>query len=510
MQNKKTKNIKIVKLFNIIFYTIIFIYFAFLVQLIGPQRHVDPDFFQFLRDSNFYLKFQLPPTIQSLPANPILIGIFSKVLSAFLTEIEVALLINAITMTAAILLVYFILKKDRDIWHAGLAILFLISNPIVFKSAVSNNSEVLFSMFSLFIFFLVWKKKILLASFLTALGILIRYESILLFISLILIDFLNKRNLVNLIKKIIVFFIPATVILTVLMTRNYSRNFLNTPFLVELFQRSGDIPELRFISNFPFTLFYNENYLYAKPNLIIIFISVIFYLLIFFLQKYNFNKNKNNNLIKTTLLFSGLFLVFHTLFPAYLERYFTPVIFSFVLSTTLAVKNLKNNFKKILIVITLVICIINFWKILPNFTVNNQYVFCSHDYSTAQSIQNKIQKDQQQYVILSPYPETLEYYYKNNSNISLISVKNIEKISNQDNLANSIVEYEKMHNTKVIIPYNNLLDWGIYGEYDNSLRSWYESIGLYRLGNFINSEKSCLWYQEGPDYDFTRVYTHCL
>jgi Gpi18-like mannosyltransferase len=335
MQNKKTKNTKIVKFFNIIFYTIIFIYFAFLVRLIDPQRHVDPDFFQFLRDSNFYLKFQLPPTIQSLPANPILIGVFSKILSAFLTEIEVALLINAIAMTAAILLVYFILKKERDVLHAGLAILFLISNPIVFKSAVSNNSEVLFSMFSLFIFFLVWKRKIFLASFLTALGILIRYESILLFISLILIDFLNKRNLVNLIKKIIVFFIPAALILTVLMTRNYSKSLLNTPFLIELFQRSEDIPELRFISNFPFTFFYNENYLYAKPNLIIILISIIFYLLIFFLQKYNFNKNKNNNLIKTTLLFSGLFLVFHTLFPAYLERYFTPVIFSFVLSTPL-------------------------------------------------------------------------------------------------------------------------------------------------------------------------------
>lgn len=508
MQNKKAKNTQLIKFFNIFFYIIIFVYFVFLIKLISPQRHVDPDFFQFLIDSNFYLKFQLPPTIQSLPANPILIGVFSKVLSAFLTEIEVALLINVITMTVAVLLVYFILKKERDVWYAGLAILFLISNPIVFKSAVSNNSEVLFSMFSLFIFFLIWKKKIFLASFLTALGILIRYESILLFISLILIDFFNNRNLLSLIKKIVVFFIPAIIILTVLMTRNYSRNLLDTPFLIELSQRSRDIPELRFITNFPFTFFYNENYLHNNLNFIIIVVTIVFYLLTFLLQKHSFNKN--NSLIQTTLLFSGLFLVFHAFFPAYLERYFTPVVFSFVLSTALAVKNLKNNFKKIFIIIVLIICIINFWRIFPNLTINNQYVLYSHDYSTAQSIQNKIQKDQQHYLILSPYPETLGYYYEGNPKISLVSVKDIKEINKQASLADNISEYEKANNKKVIIPYNTLLDWGINGEYDNSLREWYKSIGLYTLGDFINSERSCLWYQEGPPDDFTRVYTLCL
>jgi len=125
----------------------------------------------------------------------------------------------------------------------------------------------------------------------------------------------------------------------------------------------------------------------------------------------------------------------------------------------------------------------------------------SSDYFTAQSIQNKVKGNQQQYTLLSPYPETIVYYYKNSRNISLISVEKIKKLSTSNNLANSIAEYEKNTNRNIIIPHNNLLDWGISGNYDNSLRKWYESIGLYELRDFIYSSDSCLWYEEKwPDY----------
>lgn len=507
----KIINFRINQLFNIAFYIIIFLYLILLISLIGPMRHVDPDFFQFLRDSEYYLKFQLPPFIQSLPANPILIGIFSRLLTNFYTEIEVALLINAIAMSTTIFLTYYILKKETSLWFAGLASLFLITNPIVFGSATSNNSEVLFSMFTLIIFNLLWKKKELLAIFLTALGIAIRYESILLFFSIVTIDFIKNRNLKKSIKIIATFLIPALPIMFILLSRNYSNSVLSTPFLLELFERSEDIPELRFLSNLPFAFFYNKNFLFNGSNLITIVISIIFYLILFFLIR---NNQKNNSyLAKISLLFTIFWLIFHALFPAYLERYFVPTIFSLILSITLLMKNQHHLLKKIFFVILLITSIFNFLKIAPHLKIDNQYVMYSPDYFTALSIKTKTQNNEQQYTILSPYPETIAYYYKNSHNISLISIKEIKRITNLDNLANSITEFEKITNQKIIIPYNNLLKWGIFGDYDNSLRKWYESIDLYELGDYIYSNNSCLWHEENYDKDQyinVKLYIPCF
>ncbi len=506
METKTKKNIKIAKVFNLLFQIIILLYFVLLLRLITPQRQVDPDFFQFLRDSKYYLRLELPPLIQSLPANPILIGVFSKLFSDVLTEIEIALLINAISMSTAIYVLYSILKREKGIWHAGLGILFLITNPIIFDSAISSNSEVLFTAFSLLIFYLIWKNKTLLASCLSALGILIRYESILLFLSLILIDFLDRRDLKDLLKKVLIFLIPAMILLSILMTRNPSNSFFGTPFLVEVSQRSSDIPELRFIINFPFAFFYKQRLLFSRVSFIKITVAFVFYLLVFFLQK---NNKKSNNLIKSSLLFTCLFLIFHTFFPAYLERYFVPALFSFVLSISLSIKNSSSNLKKVFIFILLIIITTNFWKGLQKFFINEYNIFYSHDYFTAQSIKNKITIDQQKYIILSPYPETLEYYYSDRQDISLITVEEIEQNNVYSNLADAIAKYEEINNIKILIPYNNIFDWGIHGKYDNSLRKWYETIGLYRLGDFINSDKSCLWYEEGPSHNFTKVYILC-
>lgn len=495
----KIINFRINQLFNIAFYIIIFLYLILLISLIGPMRHVDPDFFQFLRDSEYYLKFQLPPFIQSLPANPILIGIFSRILDNFYSEIEVTLLINAIAMSIAIFLTYYILKKTVGLWLAGLTTIFLISNPIVFASAASNNSEVLFSMFTMIIFFLIWKKKENLASLLTALGILIRYESVLLFLSMIIIDFVNNHNWKDSLKKTLIFLVPALPIMLILLSRNDSNSVLNTPFLIEVFQRKEDIPELRFVSNLPFAFLYIKNYLLNSAVLINYIVSTFFYSMLFFLIKKS--PKKSTYLAKISLLFSIFWLLFHALFPAYLERYFVPIIFSLIFSISFLIKHQHQLFKKIFFLILLIISTMNFWKISPNFKIKNQYVLYSSDYFTAQSIQAKIQNTKQRYTLLSPYPETLTYYYKDCQNISLISIKEIKQIADLDNLANSIAEYEKNNDQKIIIPYNNLLDWGIFGNYDNSLRKWYESIGLYELGDFIYSENSCLWYEENwPDY----------
>jgi hypothetical protein len=69
--------------------------------------------------------------------------------------------------------------------------LFLMLHPILFLSATSINSGMLFSFFSICMFYLFWKKRFLLICLGSALGILIRYESILLFLSLFSISVLG-------------------------------------------------------------------------------------------------------------------------------------------------------------------------------------------------------------------------------------------------------------------------------------------------------------------------------
>lgn len=490
------------KILDVGFWLTITFYFAFLISLVSPSRHVDPDFFQFLRDSEYYLRFELPPFIQSLPANPILIGVLYRMLSDHFTEIEISLLINAFSASGAIAILYYLTKRKVGVILAGMVAVFLITNPIVFASATSNNTEVLFSFFTMLILFLVWKEKLLTATLLTSIGILIRYEAVLIFLALIFSHYFNKEKFVQLIKHSLLFAVSALPILFVLLRQNETKEAMNTPFLTEVFARIEDIPEERFFTHFPFALLSYQELTLSNQSLFKIFLGSAFWFL--FIFKLHKNIKKNKKLILFSTAFTILFLIFHICFPAYLERYFVPTLFTFSFSILLITGSQSKLFKSIFLILMIVLIAINSRAI---FFKKPGIIIESADYITAITIK-KIIDSKSDYILLSPYPETIEYYYRDRKNIQISSVIDFKSDNNCDTLECAIYEYKEK---QLIIPYNSLFDWGMTGIYDNSLRKWYESIGFYELGNIIKSKKVCLWHnEEFPRKNtFVKLYKQC-
>ncbi len=498
---------------NIFIYIAILIYFIFIGSLIGPSRHVDPDFFQFLGDSQYYLNWQLPPFIQSLPGNPILLGVLSRLFANYLTEIEIALWINAVSISLATFLLYKILAKDsrKLVFSAELITLFVISHPIIFASAVSNNSEALFSLFMVSVFYLVQKKKIGLAVICSALGILIRYESAFIFGAIFLTQLqnLSKKNLLKIAKQSMVFAALALPILFALLTRNDTGSIVNTPFLTEVFTRKDDVPEWRFIFNFPFAIFYLPDYLLMKTSVYMGIVGFLFWLV--FLHSRDRLK-KIDFIARSAMLFSILFLVFHIFFPAYLERYFVPSIFAFAIFFNSWIGQFKFDQKSKLVLLGcwLFLVIYNLTKIFPNGVINPKLVFDNADYYAAQTIKQNISASKS-YLIVSPYPETISYYYREHENINLVSINKLKELSECDDLDCAIKHFEMNETNKILIPYSSFFEWGMNGNYDNSLRKWYEEIGLYELGEFIFDGNLCLWQKKNwpQKYIKVRIYETC-
>ncbi|MFH1899981.1 MAG: hypothetical protein ABIJ83_01775 [Patescibacteria group bacterium] len=502
------KNTSLVKnsLSSFIVFILLLIYFFFIIGLISPSRRVDPDFFQFLEHSEYYLQLKLPPFIQSLPANPILLGIFSRLLAGSISEIEIALWINVVSIVGTIYLAYLLLKKSTDQLIATIVTVFLITHPIIYNTAISNNSEALFSFLLMCLFFLIWNKKYFLAILLSAIGVIVRHESVFIFASFLITDFLEKRNFKLSIKYTLLFFIIALPLLFIILTTNSYGTILDTPFLVEVVERMEDIPETRFFTHFLFSLWYVPRFLLAKQNIWYVLTGFLFWILLFLRAIPKISKNK---LALTSFLFSLFYIAFHACFPAYLERYLVPIIFSFILTMGLSVKNLTIHQQRICLIIFVAIIFNNTWHILPQWR-KAKLLGISSDYYAAQSILRNTD-DNQEYTILTPYPETLYYYYRGQSNIKLISVLEIKELTNCKDLICATNKYSQEFDSQVIMLYTSIYKWGMTGNYDTSLKRWYEDISFYELGDFIFSEKSCLWYKrqwEG-EYVTLEVYKLC-
>ena len=485
---------------------LILIYFSFIIGLISPARHVDPDFFQFLEHSKYYLRFERPPFIQSLPANPILLGIFYRLFNGAISEIEIALWINAVSIAAAIYLIYVLLRKSTNQVIASVITLFLITHPIVYNTATSNNSEGLFSLFLVFLFLLIKNKKYLLVIVLSAIGVIIRYESVLIFISFFIADFLENRNWKLSIKYMLLFSIFALPLLYFILTTNSSGTILGTPFLVEVAERMEDIPELRFFTHFPFSLLYMPKFLQAAQGIWYAIIGLLFWGV---LSMKVFPKISKNKLAVTSLIFTFIYIAFHACFPGYLERYFVPIIFSFILVIGLLVKSLDSKQYKIGLIVLISAIINNTWIIVPWWS-KAELLDLSSDYYAAQSILRNTTSNRE-YVILTPYPETLKYYYRGHKNIKFLSVLEIKELTNCKDLSCATKKYSQNHNSQIIMLYTSIYRWGMTGSYDISLKRWYDDIGFYELGDFMLSDKSCLWYkrQWKGEYVTLEVYRPC-
>lgn len=493
---------------NIVYFatlSLILVYFAFVIGLISPARHVDPDFFQFLSNSQYYLQGELPPNIQSLPANPILLGLIYKMLGSTISEIEVALWINAVSIIGAIYFMYVLLKDKTNQIIASLITIFLITHPIIYYTATSNNSEALFALLLMYLFLLIKNKKYFLATALSAAGVVIRYESVFIFGSFWLANLFEKRDLKKSIKYILLFLIIAVPLLFTILTTNSGEIVKDSPFLVEVVQRMEDLPELRFFTHFFFSLAYFPGFLLAEQNFWYICVGILLWSISFIQISPKISKEK---LGVAAFIFTLLYIAFHACFPAYLERYFVPIIFSFILVLGIFLKNLSRRQQQVGLIALIFIIINNIWVIFPSWKAA-KFIGLSSDYYASRSIAQETHG--KEYTILTPFPEILEYYYRQQPNIKTLSVVQIKELTSCSDLNCAVKKYSKENNPPIIMLYTSIYDWGMNGNYDISLKRWYENIGFYELGDFIFSEKSCLWYQrqwEG-EYITLKVYMPC-
>jgi 4-amino-4-deoxy-L-arabinose transferase-like glycosyltransferase len=484
-------------------------YFYVLLSLIHPARHVDPDFFQFLHDSTYYLSGKLPPMIQSLPANPLLIGVFSYLAKGRISEIEVALLLNAVFTVAAIGVLYVVTRKIAGSAYGLLLTVFLMVHPIIFRSAISNNTEILFSLFLVFFIYLasIGYKKIL--YIISAIAILIRYESILLFPVLLSYELLLKTNFKKLILSSLFFLLPAVYILSVLLLQNNSQTVTGTPFFQEVIARKDDLPEFRFFTNLGFivlpflsTIFYPQ-FGYLLSILLVCLLGVVLFYNTKLIYLFKADKNKT---VFITLLFSLFYLVFHMCFPAYLERYMVPIIF--LLSYVFIVSISQLNSRKSIVfgfANIFILTVINVNSLYPIYKLEQK--LASSDYYIPVAIAELIDNSEK-YLVITPYPQTQAYYFRNLKNVELISVIDFKAKNDCDDLG---CAFASMKSTNLLVPYSGYFDWGMYGTYDISLRRWYEDIGLYELGEYIKDGKLCeLYFKDYPPYYvWIAIYSLC-
>lgn len=484
-------------------------YFYILLSLIHPARHVDPDFFQFLNDSTYYLTGKLPPFIQSLPANPFLIGFFSQFTNGKITEIEVALLLNALFSTAAVGLLYFVTKKTTGSIYALLLSIFLITHPVIFHSAISNNTEILFSLFLVIILWLVSFGYKSILYFISAIAVLIRYEALLLFPTFLSYDLLLKSNYKKVFLDSLLFIIPAICLLSILLLQNTSQTVVGTPFLQEVIDRQDDLPELRFFTNLSFVLVpFIKDYFYPILGYImsITVLSLMVILTIMTASRTYLFKTDKFRVVLVCLLFTFAYLLFHMLFPAYLERYMVPIIFllSYTFISVITYFQ-KIKVKSVVLAGILFIILVNSMALFSEYML--QQSLASSDFFIPLSI-SKIIESNKKYLVVTPYPETQIYYFKNLDNVELISVVDLK---NRTNCYDLSCAFDSLETVEALVPYSGYFEWGLTGNYDNSLRRWYEDIGLYELGEYLNSEL-CEIHTENfsPYYVSITIYSTCL
>lgn len=319
------------------------------------------DIIQFLLDGRIYHSLQLPHNIHASPLYPILITFVSYFFKdhVILHEIAAARFINIISTIGSLTLLYLLASKQSNkVLALGVVILAML-HPWTFMMAVGDYSETLFTFFTLLsLYFMANKKNMSLAFLLAGISFLVRNEGLLLFLSLFFVNNhsskITIRELLTNFKKTIVisgFLIGGSIIIgwtLIFITNNlysskhqpqYSENLqYGYYFFYEIEERKNEIPELRFISNFPKFMFSFANYeptSFRDPNLWvgIIIVAVLFH---------GFIASKSQ-FTKAISLYIILYLGIHVLFPAFTHRYFYPLLFISFLLVLSQIRNILRH-----------------------------------------------------------------------------------------------------------------------------------------------------------------------
>lgn len=320
------------------------------------------DTFQFIDDSQLYSQFRLPYKIHASPANPILIALITPFLKVDFPAVRAATSISTIAVILALIVFFFFVKRHLKNHLLLLPIfIFLIFSSSLFRVVWDGNSDALFGFVAL-LSLVAYEKNKKLAYTLSALFILVRYESVAIFAAFFLTDLLfyffdtkkkfNKENILAIRHQ--VWFksaLKAGLIILLWFLFVHFHSWYNTResihkhgnyYIYEIFSRINDIPNWIFFTKFS-NLFLLEDWWDVPQEYAVSNSMLSLFILYLFIVSFFFAVRKKNKLVIAHIFFIVFYLLIHVFFPATPYRYFFAVLIPSVYVLGFAIDRLIIN-----------------------------------------------------------------------------------------------------------------------------------------------------------------------
>jgi hypothetical protein len=291
----------------------------------------DPDIFQYISDGQRYIQFKPPDNVQTPPANAILIASLTKLLHA--REHPEILSAHIINIAAAILtmclLYFFVRSYSRAI---GVLVLTLIStNPLYAFQSLNVTSEVLFAAAVAFSLLLYKKNKTSAACFVAGLSFMIRYEGLLLLVSIVALNLLRRVAVKKTITLGFLLLIPIIVWFFIANRFNGAGNITGNNYIQEVVYFNKRIPQFSLVTRIPNNLIdyiiYETADVFVLTGIVLTFAAILSGAVALV--------KRGDATLRLVLLFTLLYLTFHIFFPFAPDRYLYPVLWILYLTPLL-------------------------------------------------------------------------------------------------------------------------------------------------------------------------------
>lgn len=274
------------------------------------------DFLGFIRDGNRLLDFTIPQGIKHPPIYSLAVVLLGKIINHSHPEQVGGIYLNILLYLMTLFMLWKLLKRYLGNLVSLLTVTLIVTNPLSYYVVLQPLNIVSFSATIVLVMLMRQKKYYKFAYLIAGLGYLVRFESILLILTMAFVDLFATKKKKETLKLVLISTIPI-LIWEILI---YSNNIHGNSYLREILQRKDEIPNWSFLKNTFRVVPFNLNpYQVNLP--IFIAISLIYSMLGILVA---FLKRKINILI--FFLFLMLYSFLHLFFPDSAKRYSYPVL----------------------------------------------------------------------------------------------------------------------------------------------------------------------------------------
>lgn len=287
----------------------------------NAQAIPNPDIFQYIGDGYRYINFKLPDSIHPPPLAPIMITSLAKILSSFVIYPEIAAvkLINITLSSLTLVAIYILVSPIISPLFSFLLVLLVATNQINLLYSVDVTNEIIYSFFLTLSLILYYYRKKPYVYLLFGLLFLLRYESVVIPISVFIIEHYSKRPSLKL-KNILFSFIPIFLWLIVLNFHSRIGNsILGNAYIEEIFNGLKKLPNLLNYYSLIDLITFESSYPLQNQNQFFSFVVLC-------LSTYGIINQKSKPIQKIIYLAFFLHQLFLFAFPNFAIRYNTPMI----------------------------------------------------------------------------------------------------------------------------------------------------------------------------------------